>query len=403
MINSLADESRGNGNGTVTIRTSCATGNCTFPELHNVAHSTVGLCSKCVETTHLVDMPQSRGYNTTIGKLMIRLKESNASVWYPWFASGPSNFSQTMEPDGPPALSRLAANALANITVLTATKAKCNGDGCTSGESRSEGVSFAESYGVLATSCVLYMCRKDVKAYIDNGRLVDYGPIDEDSHETYGAPLVNGGITGYRDDDYYLLSNDWVSLKSPCLVNGTVHDIDTSIRAENITRPNQDQPYWLFDDKRIPTQCVYGIDWLYYEGLRRFIEMNLLQDSCRDNWWANGTAVLCRRAWWLKNMYRNCNATFESIRDTFNTLSISTSNFWHNDGWGHGQDKARIGPPSWGEINPEPEQFEMDATLIGVTNQVAVCVQLDWFWLLLPVGLALITLALLALTIACNY
>jgi hypothetical protein len=262
---------------------------------------------------------------------------------------------------------------------------------------------YTEHYGVLATSCVLYLCRKDVKAYIDNGRLVDYGPVDEDSHESYGEPLKYGGQTPYRDKDYNFMQNDWVSLKSPCLVNGTKHDVDASIKPENITRPTLDQPHWLFDNKKIPIQCVYGADWLYIEGLRRFVEGSLLTDSCTDNTMSNGTSVFCNKAWWLKNMYRGGNATFESIRDAFDTLSISTSNFWRNDGWGEGQDKARIGSFPFGEINPEPEQFEMDATLVGVTNQVAVCVQLDWFWLLLPIGLALTTLALLALMIICNY
>ena len=45
----------------------------------------------------------------------------------------------------------------------------------------------------------------------------------------------------------------------------------------------------------------------------------------------------------------------------------------------------------------------MNSMLSGVTHDVALCVQLDWFWLLLPVILALITLTLLAIMIVYNY
>ncbi|KAK7408053.1 hypothetical protein QQX98_009768 [Neonectria punicea] len=165
MINGLTD-SHGNDSA---IQATCPTGNCTFPEFAKISHSTIGMCSKCMDTTESVsvtfrDAVNNEGImNVTVNDLWV-----GAGNFNPALAVGTGNRSfaeSIMDLD----FRDIAYDSIVNVTVLTYSRTPCTAKGsCPFNVTLPK--EPANQYYV-ATSCALYPCMKNIAASVKSGKL----------------------------------------------------------------------------------------------------------------------------------------------------------------------------------------------------------------------------------------
>ncbi|KAI1373259.1 hypothetical protein F4677DRAFT_225800 [Hypoxylon crocopeplum] len=363
MINGIVNPT-GNDSAITPV---CPTGNCTFTSHNGITHSSMGLCSSCMDTTSFVSKLKAGFYdNYTLPNDMWVSPFSDEAYLnvapdsLTWASSAfTSDFAS------------LSASTIINITVLSFTSALCNGGGklnCPVLDGS------GGSTGFVATSCSLYPCVKNYNATMERGVL------SEKIVSTQLAPVnwIEAGV-GPNEINPYM---NYTTLQSPCLINGTWFDLS------NISNVPQD-PGRQFTPINVdgtnytaPNECLYKMEFPYLQALYKFMGSDLFNGICTYNA-RQGQAITCNDKWWLSSLYHNGEASFDTLRTAFDQFSTAVTN------------KLRTTGSSIYDTN-------VHEVVEGVVNEVTVCTVFQWEWLLLPTILVAATAVVLIVMILQN-
>ncbi|PHH93038.1 hypothetical protein CDD83_2148 [Cordyceps sp. RAO-2017] len=356
------------GGNDSAVQPGCASGNCTFPEPFGVPHSTIGLCAQCMDTSPLLRFtrqtdpkalpPNVDSVNLTLGEI-----EMSLGIQRPLLVVRPSNMSFA-ESIMTPEFRETAGHACSNISVLSWSSLK--GPVCTDTSYRPE--------CVMATSCAIYPCMKDIKVGVSGGRLEDHvvrtTPARPNSRSVRNSPFPN-----------------LYAVKSPCVVEGRLYDA-TNFSLVPVD-PNKRKFVMVPVDGKdvdVPSDCLYAVNGDYWYGLGSFLSRELLFGVCRDT--MNGREhIVCNQTWWLYPFYNSGKASFDSINGVFQDMATATTNFFRTDGWG---------PVHNSTVYKERNDSSLFKLFLrGQVHESTICMRLEWPWLLLPAILCLTTIALL--------
>lgn len=383
----------------------CPTGNCTFGD-QEVSHRTIGICSKCLDTTELVYLNRT---NSSLWLSHPMGMSVNADEWLHVDPYLPINDGGEETVWAESVLDTemqyiLAANAsMMRMNILTLTTDGCQYTEASQTDEPGAVSSFSNcsrknhlpltylgtrrDWNVVAANCAFYACVKDMKATVKNGTLV------EKVVKTTPMPATEAG----RETN--------VLLDLPCIVNGSTYDSSNISMAnspnETLTTTDLNSPGWAHNSAmhegkliNVPYQCAHSLRWeakmsisLFWstiaKGLcysksaavsdigfgrkRPFCEYGMDLDPNR-----------LRFSWWHTGLWAEGNATFASISSKMDAVGTAITN------------AMRLDP-----ITRYPS--DNDRNLItGTVQQSNVCTQFDWPWLMFPAGLIVLTaLALL--------
>ncbi|KAI2472449.1 hypothetical protein F4781DRAFT_445381 [Annulohypoxylon bovei var. microspora] len=366
MINGITNPT---GNDSAIVP-NCATGNCTFAQHNGITHSSIGMCSSCINTTSFIKGPIKSNItydNYTLPNSMWVSPGSDeaylnvAPSTLDWASSAfTSEFSSIID------------LSIINVTVMALTNATCptvNGNTTCPISDFSSG-----EMDVVATSCSLYPCLKNYDATVEKGVL------QEKIVSTQPAPVnwVEAGIQPGAIHPYM----NFTALQSPCLVDGGWYDLSNISTAPK----TKDRVFTgiNIDGKNYtaPDECLYKMWYLYAEGLYRFIGYDLLSGTCTYNA-RQGTAISCDSRWWLASLYNSKQASFNTLSTAFDQFATAVTN------------KMRTS----GSSNYDPTVHEL---VTGLVNEMTVCTEFQWQWLLMPTILVAATGAVLVAIIVQN-
>lgn len=375
-----------NPNTNIDLPFSCLTGNCTFPTVNGISYSSVGYCSKCFSNIDAISTGFNFDPNSNGGDLFITLQLPNNISVLGWattalnitaLTSDTSNIDWAI--DNTQDYSIIAAASDANITILSLTQNTCvklhNGNkttmNCPPNKFNLTGESSTAD--VIASTCLIYRCAKDCTAIIQK------------------RILKENIVSSYPIPGDFVTTDMQRILKLPCVVNSKWYDYSNITAA---VTGNLTQTILMGDNNiTVPEQCVFGASRLGSLGTA-----SLLQDLFQGN--CNGSEVKSRKAGylslpgfchrgqsgqgnmtadlvrspWIEELYKNGNATFDSISQQMDAVATALTN------------RLRVMGTDWNGNK---------MTAAGTAIEFAVCVQFHWRWLLFPAGILFLTAVLL--------
>lgn len=358
MINALANPTGGND---TSVSASCQTGNCNFPvSSEHVTHSSIGMCSACMDTTFFV-RSSVRGNYTLPNGLYINPGTSGTHL----SVVTDSNFTWVV-PKLPDDFTALARGALANVTILAVTQAQCDKTDGSCLNNPNEKVDY------VSTSCALYPCLKNYHAKVKGGVL------DEIVISTQPT-VVSGGISLSSANE----KGNHTALKMPCTVDGQEYDLGNISTVSQ--RPSRQFTLVSINNTNIaaPEECLYKLSWLYGSAINRFMTSTLFSGHCTYDM-EQGDFLYCGNAWWLAPLYNSKLASFDSISRAMDQFTTALT------------DKFR----TTGGSNYDAAEQEV---VVGNVVEVAVCTVLDGRWLVIPVGLLFLTILYWIFMVLKNY
>ncbi|KAI1775735.1 hypothetical protein F4818DRAFT_414800 [Hypoxylon cercidicola] len=345
----------------------CPTGNCTFAAHNGVTHSSIAMCSSCVDTTSLVSGPSGDYNNFTLPNEM-------------WVAPGLDTAYLNVAGDGlawassvfTPEFASVSNWAVFNVTVLSLTTATCSNDGgrlnCPVPDS------YDGPTGLVATSCSLYPCLKNYNAVMERGVL------SEKIVSTQPAPVnwVEAGIPPNFIDPYM----NFTAIQTPCLVDDEWYDLSDisdvpKTEGRSFTEINIDGTNYT-----APNECTYKMMFPYVIALSTFMGTDLLNGVCTYNP-RQGRALYCGQTWWLSSLYQNKEASFDTLSKAFDQFTTAITNKFRTTGSSLYNTSAH-------------------ETVDGLVNELTVCTMFQWEWLLMPTLLVAASAAVLIAMIIQN-
>jgi hypothetical protein len=377
-----------NGNDSA-IPPNCPTGNCTFPDTLGITHASIAMCSSCIDTSRFMN-------NTGVyyGNPWSNMTLPNGLSIYPVPDSvyldiqGRDNLSwasSSFTRD----FASVATFALLNVTMLSYTTAPCADPSSGNATCRvnTSGSGNSSSQYAIATSCALYPCMQNFHAKVTGGILEEQvisrvpAPVDR---------LAGNAPLGLPESQLtsYIYAN-YTALQMPCMLDGNMYDRSNFSRINKLYGRHQ-RTFQLINIDGInytaPAECLYKMDRQYGMGLTSALA-ELFSGTCFMNTKQAGnlactqydptTYIRRGSAWWLPPLYANGTATFASMNASMSNFTTAITNHFRKTG---GSNYAL---------------FEQQAVL-GVVQQSTVCTRFEWQWLLLPIFLIVVTVALLA-------
>lgn len=383
------------GNDTA-ISVGCRSGECTFEELNGITHSTIGVCSKCIDTSLLV----------TEITAPVELNPTNATfssneTTLP--SNGPSNYPRyTLPPFQDDSICPienefwvLAArntnvewarklfddefkalvdghNASVFVHTMTFTAAPCQTDNgrTVCPHQNISTTALPSTIDLVATTCALYPCMKNFFGEVRGGtfyeKLVSTMP-------TKITELPHNGMSPIRGMNY-------IAVKSPCKAGRSIFDISSARNSPNSEPPRQGYTVLPMDGKNIsvPDDCIYYAPFQYIRGLEGFLDSSFV-GLCMSL--ENYGKVSCEFSWWLEALYRSQNATVVSITDSINGMADAMTN------------QIRVG-------NGFSQGIATRGVVSGKSFMPRVCTAFQWGWLMYPAALWAVTTVLLGVIIA---
>ncbi|KAI1452754.1 hypothetical protein F4805DRAFT_470619 [Annulohypoxylon moriforme] len=339
MINGITNPT---GNDSAIVPT-CATGNCTFAHHDGVALSTLGMCSSCINTTSFITKSNTTQNYTLANNLWVSVASPGV---YLNVGHGTLNWASSAFTSE---FTSSIDSSIINVTVMAYTNV---------------------SSVVVATSCSLYPCLKNYRATIERGVL------DEKIVSTQPAPI------NQVEDRYNIARMNYTALKSPCFVDGDWYDLSN---ISNVPKTEgREFTNLTMDGKNYtaPDECLYKMWYLYAGGLTKFMGQNLFTGKCTYDL-QQGEDIACGSSWWLASLYNNHQASFDTLRTAFDQFTTAITN------------KIR----TTGSSNYDPSAHEI---VNGVVNEITICTQFEWRWLLMPTILVAATGAVLVAIIVQN-
>lgn len=380
MIKALAEQG---GSDTSGVDVVCKTGNCTWPDYGTgVTHASIGLCSKCIDTTDFASAADS-GANVT-------LPDENAYINYgmsgQYMWVGHSNlfpYGHLFSED----FATAAAVSVRNFSILAASNSPCTKNAttgkltCPHQISQSNNTNFQGVGDYVAASCVLYPCMKEYSARFENNVLT----------ETLVKSTTAVPNTQETTNEYSAFSN-YTATRSPCpLDNGTWYDYVNQSDAAHIpgrTWANISLSGQLRGSKNIsvPNECLYKMNGIFYLAISSFTS-TLFDGKCFYDDEQAGH-INCGDAWWLTPLWGEMNASFASLDNAMTDFTTAVTNKFRMTGRGPNQ---LLG----GTVDL--------AQTYGAVYETSTCIFFDRQWVALPAILVAICIILLTWIATKNY
>lgn len=419
------------------VKVECPTGNCTFTQPYKEGPSTLGFCSLCMDSMHLV---KADAYGGSSGSALYEFPNAfldagvkGANIILPFMspigearglrfgidqAEG-LKFVMGGDPALPPLdqmsaeFAEAAAHSTINITILGESHADCGSSwernitapGCwkpylydkaldgyntsrvdaLDREAPREGPrglgSRPKRYmlgqyrgGYFTAQCALYFCRQDLVSEVRNGKHTEKVIATK--------PLDNRWKASPPEE--ILGSAHLIAEDETCVIDGKVYN------HANISKMVQDHSKhayldMLLDQNRslsFPTECLYGVEDGFAKTFASFItgllntQCNIIQKGVLA---FNAEPENCKQRWWLRPISRYGELTLDTVTKDFDGLSKGITNHLRRYGSG------------------PPRKTQQKDEIPGAQGQVwesSVCMRLNWAWLLYPSGLCLITISL---------
>ncbi|OTA63214.1 hypothetical protein K449DRAFT_433322 [Hypoxylon sp. EC38] len=365
MVNGIASPT---SNDSAIIPT-CATGNCTFTSHNGITHSSIGLCSSCIDTTPFINKTtRSNGAdNYTLPNNMWVSAESD--MVYLNVAPGSVDWASSAFT---PEFTSSIDGGLINVTTLSLTTTACSNNGGNLTCPIPDG--YGGLTGLVATSCSLYPCLKNYHAVIEKGvlseKIVSTKPAPVNWVE---AGIPHGGISA---------NMNFTAVQRPCLVDGEWYDLPNmpdvpKTGGRSFTDINIDGTNYT-----VPDECMYKMWFPYANGLMNFMNYDLFDGHCTYNS-RQGQAIECDQMWWLASLYNNKEASFDTLSAAFGQFVTAVTN------------KIR----TTGTSNYNYNGHEV---VEGAVTEMTVCIEFQWKWLIMPTALVAATAAILIAIITQN-
>lgn len=367
------------------VQVTCSTGNCTWPDYGTgVTHSSMGLCSSCLETTDWVSEPNEGGNMTLPDEGgYINYSPGGEYMWIGY--SNLSAYSQLFSED----FATAAAVSVSNFSILLTTTSPCtknNDTGeltCPHKISQSN-LSYYNNLGdYVAASCILYPCVKQYHATYQNNIL----------NETVIKTQAAVPNTAETTSEYTMFYNYTASVNPCVLDNGTWYAPHNQTDAPHL--PGRTWANLTVSDSfknramniSVPNACLYKMDGVYFSALSSFLTNTMFTANCiYDS--SQAGHINCGDAWWLTPFWLDMNATYSTIENTVHDFARVVTNKFRMTG---------TGPDSM--LGEQPRREEV----WGSVYESSTCTYFDRRWVSLPVILVAICAILLAWIINKNY
>ncbi|KAI1081268.1 hypothetical protein F5B20DRAFT_537585 [Whalleya microplaca] len=325
----------------------CPTGNCTFPDVddNGITYSSMGFCSRCLDITHTVTRSEMVGghWNYSLPNAAIQDVGTVASA--SWLTLSTEPLVTSMVYNG-------TYQDTVNSSILTFTRSSCTWQDYTpeyhrraSSESKQtatgwdckhkneENLYLPNDIDILAANCTLYPCLRDYSAIVRNGILEEEVVSTTPAHKS---------------------GEDFVVTRNPCNT------------ASPQVAPRSDEG------------CQYGMNSSVFIGIHFFLE-NTLKGTCK---WDQAIytddsmhAECDMSAWWLDWLYQNGNTSLAGLEGSYDNLATAISN------------RMRTVGKAFNRVDP--------GVVPGTAHYSTVCTRFDWYWLILPAALIIMSICLL--------
>ncbi|KAK3317405.1 hypothetical protein B0T19DRAFT_434923 [Cercophora scortea] len=378
----------------------CPTGNCTFPASNGgVTHSSVGICSRCEDLTdtHVTQghCPKPRPAGDAMG-----FYSGYGYCNFTLFTPGAEPVTIVPIIDGP----TIAVNATGtnystyephNISILTRTQAGCDGrrseiKSCPS-HTNLPGLQNEDwKVNIVGAKCTLFACPRDYHGAVLNNNL---------SETVLSTTPLDGTLPYSPEQGIHFTSPATAVL--PCIVDGTLYDksnitlAKTKFNTTVITYPLTNTT------STVSRACVRWLDGGWTRMLSLAIKQ-ILAGKCDSVSNPRAQAIfdttVCADAWWLASLFDDDEATFASISAHFDDVATSLTNRLRSIGL------SASAAYMYNDTSPGDAHWSDDPGLVtGAAHVMAVCVEFDWRWLMLPTALTGLTLGLLMVAVAQTY
>lgn len=363
MINGLLNPT---GNDSA-VPVTCPTGNCTFAvDSENVAYSSIGLCSSCLDVASFVDIsnvtqdsePDSNitwyniNYTLPNGGLVQELRPNFAGEYQfnvldvradadlSWASSAFTDDFMTA-----------ASSSIINVTILLTN---------IPADEETSAVPLTPAVYVAA-ACAFNPCLKN---YYGN---VTMGDFTEE---------VISAVPALHAYSIHPSINNYTALKTPCVIDGVEYSSSNNFSGvpanHTITTVTATMDY----NYTAPDECLYNLPVRYASGMSDFMGSTIMNGTCGwEDLGPNGIA-LCPETFWLASLYSAKNATFDTVSTAMEQFATTVTNKFRTSGTSN-EDSSR-----------------REAAL-GVVSQTTVCIAFQWQWLLLPICVVATAAALL--------
>lgn len=377
-----------------SVAATCQTGNCTFQaDGHdaNITYSSMGMCSKCIDTTSLA-FANGTVLNQSIDWALPNGMQIVLSVTEPILnvtTNDNMSWASSLFTDG---YALHATQALANVTVLSFTREPCSNDTGTVECPRNITNNFRDlgrqgTWDVVATSCVLYPCMKNYHGVVQEGVFTE--TVVSTELASYNWPGGSAVQKYFPLEWTEIPAANWTALKDPCVIDGVEYSGKTNnfsdvprTATRNFTNVHSDGAYY-----HAPEECVYTLSAQYVMGMYDWMTQTLFSGSCA---WPDDTNLVdlaepdCSNQFWLSPLWNTRNASFGSISSALDDFASAVTNKFRSDG-----------QPNWYTAY-DGSQKDLAQ---GVVYETTVCVAVNWEWLLMPIVLAAMSTLLLGVMI----
>ncbi|KAI0897157.1 hypothetical protein F4806DRAFT_464291 [Annulohypoxylon nitens] len=370
MINGIVNPT---GNDSAIVPT-CATGNCTFTPHGGVTHSSIGMCSSCIDVTSFIlqNITSQAGGWTSIKDILpnglwlnpgadtSQKDVLSATVGSLDWASRAfdSEFASIID------------SSVINVTVMSVTNVTCSNETSKFGCPKFDDGAHTP-VNLVGASCALYPCLKNYNATVEKGIL------GEKVVSTHPAPInhVEANMIPYNFRDYNNYTANYTALRIPCLVNNKWYDLSN---ISDVPK-TKEMSFTSIDidgkNHSVPNECLYKMSYPYALSLEVFAKDILFKGGCALRTLLDKT-VDCGEHWWLTNLYNNGAASSETLRTAFEEFTTAITNKMRTTGSSNYDSTAH-------------EKVE------GLVVETTICTQFQWEWLLMPTFLVIATGALM--------
>lgn len=352
------------GNST-QVSFDCPTGDCDFDPYQSLAY-----CSSCEDITPRVQ--EQRWMDDNMGEYVwnYTIPGQECQLSFRDLRGHPRVGTQGATSDSPnhlttcPGDSDFRHKSAFNYTVMSMSWANCTDDyedaspdnpSCAGYPEQLP--SLANTSGLVAMNCTLNLCVREYVARVRNGLL------EETTTATFAASL-------YPNDEH---DSTFKLLPLPCAIDGQLYDLGNLSQVPII--PGRNFTSVILEDGQnvtAPLECVFSTFESLPWAVNQFLEEQVLSGaSCAKD--SIGQFSMCE-PWYTAPIFNNGRPTAESITTVMESIADSVSSRMRMTGsnaYENGTGNA-----------------------LGTVTSTAVCLRIEWPWLILPVALVLLTMLL---------
>ncbi|KAK6836470.1 hypothetical protein PG987_006965 [Apiospora arundinis] len=346
----------------------CPTGNCTFPggdpvEGGGVSHSSIGLCSRCFDTSPLI----SRVTNSSFGSKIVL--PNGSEIRQPGIDSSVDSdltWAASMMPAAD--VRRLAGATILNVTTL---------------------IGYGETQAQGAVTCMLYVCLRTYQTSVRGGQL--------NETQLSSVPASPNLLKDPGEKNSSL-----VVINSPCMSGNLVYTTGNMSTAPNgmslsLCEATDDGSPCQVRNMSAPVECIYRHDSTFSEAMRGMLTTAFIGSCSLDALDEQNTTCesdLSSTTRWNLDLYHLPQFTIPAptnwsittrTKDVFDNFAASVSG-WYRRNYGGGANSSY----------PLDQQNQLAGQIGGQAWQTMSCNSAQLPWLILPAGLTMVTAALLA-------